>query len=359
MSRQDTWKSETIAIALGRGEHLAGAPLNVPIIPASNFRLGGKRRYTRDDGQPGWEALEEIAGALEGGHAVSFASGMAAVTAVFESSAWEAVVLPAHCYAGVRALARERQSNGRCKAVYVDTSDASAVFEACSRGALLWLESPSNPLLEVADLPQLIAGAHARGAKVAVDNTFATPLIQKPLSMGADYVVHSATKYLSGHSDVMLGILVVGDEQLLHQARLHRVHTGSIPGALEAYLAVRGIRTLPLRFAKAQANAAILAQRLRKHAAVERTRYPEFGAIISFDVRAGAQAADDACAAIALIVHATSLGGLETSMERRGNLPGEEHLPPGLIRLSVGCEDVDDLWNDLQQALDVAAERRG
>jgi cystathionine gamma-synthase len=226
------------------------------------------------------------------------------------------------------------------------------VLDAVTSGGLLWLESPTNPLLQVADLATLIQGGHARGAAVAVDNTFATPLLQSPLALGADFSIHSASKYISGHSDVTLGAVIVAGDERLEKLRHYRESNGAVPGALETYLALRGIRTLPLRLTKAQANAQVLARELATHPGVERVRYPGFGGMISFDVRGGAAQADGVCERVKLISHATSLGGVETSLERRQKYSGESYLPPGLIRMSVGCENAEDLWSDLREALD-------
>jgi cystathionine gamma-synthase len=185
---------------------------------------------------------------------------------------------------------------------------------------------------------------------VVVDNTFATPLLQRPLELGADIVVHSATKLIGGHSDLLLGAAVTADRGELALLREARGRNGATPGALECFLALRGARTLALRLRQAQSSAQLLVARLSDHAAVIRVRYPGFGTIVSFELK-DATAADRACRATRVIRHATSLGGIETSMERRSAHPGQEHIPPGLIRLSVGCEDLEDLWSDLDAAL--------
>ena len=203
----------------------------------------------------------------------------------------------------------------------------------------------------MADLPRLCKAARAAGARCVVDSTFATPLGQRPLEHGADVVLHSATKLSGGHSDLLLGALLTRDEGLLAQLRGARTLQGGTPGAMECFLALRGLRTLPLRYEAAQASARALAPRLQAHAAVERVRYPGSGAMVAFEVRGGAEAADAVCAAVKLVVHATSLGGVETTMERRGKYAGDAHVAPGLIRMSVGIEDVEDIWADLAQAL--------
>lgn len=185
---------------------------------------------------------------------------------------------------------------------------------------------------------------------MVVDNTFATPLLQRPLQLGADVVVHSATKLIGGHSDLLLGVAVTADASELELLREARGRNGATPGMLECFLALRGARTLPLRLRHAQTSAQELARRLNRHAAVTRVRYPGFGTIVSFELT-DAAAADRACRATRIIRHATSLGGIETSMERRSAQPGQQHIPPGLIRLSSGCEDLEDLWSDLDAAV--------
>jgi cystathionine gamma-synthase len=215
---------------------------------------------------------------------------------------------------------------------------------------MLWLESPTNPLLDIADLAAICAAPRGPGTRIVVDNTFATPLLQRPLELGADIVAHSATKLLGGHSDLLLGAAVSADTGELRQLRTARSLNGATPGMLECFLALRGSRTLALRLRQASASASALATRLAAHRAVDRVRYPGFGTIVSFEL-ADAAAADRACRATEIIRHATSLGGVETCMERRSVHPGQDHIPAGLIRLSTGCEDLEDLWRDLDAAL--------
>ena len=366
---------ETAVICAGRPSHTASEPLNVPIVLASNFHAGSteedRRAYSRTDATPGWEALETAVGQVEGGHAVAFSSGMAAIAAVLDLvPAGGRIVAPADCYFGVGELLAYARQQGRWAVDRVDLTDTASVQAAVAGADLLWLETPSNPLLEVADLPALCAAGRRAGAIVGVDNTFATPLLQQPLALGADVVVHSATKFIGGHSDLLSGITIAREHTLAGRLRHRRGMTGATPGALEAFLALRGLRTLALRLGRGQANAGELARRLDQHPAVTRVRYPGlpgdpghqtaaaqmtgFGAVLAFEV-ADAPAADRLCDNLHVIVHATSLGGVETTIERRSKLPGQEHVPPGLLRLSVGCEHIDDLWNDLNSALKQAS----
>ncbi len=371
---------ETAVICAGRPGHAASEPLNVPVVLASNFHAGttaapgteeDSRAYSRTDATPTWEALETAVGQVEGGHAVAFSSGMAAIAAVLDLlPAGSRIVAPADCYFGVGELLADGQEKGRWAVDRVDLTDTASVQAAVAGADLLWLETPSNPLLEVADLPALCAAGRHAGAIVGVDNTFATPLLQQPLALGADVVVHSATKFIGGHSDLLSGITIARDQALAGRLRHHRGMTGATPGALEAFLALRGLRTLALRLDRGQHNAGELARRLDQHPAVSRVRYPGlpgdpghqtaaaqmtgFGAVLAFEI-ADAPTADRLCHALRVIVHATSLGGVESTIERRSKLPGQEHVPPGLLRLSVGCEHIDDLWNDLDTALEHAS----
>jgi cystathionine gamma-synthase len=277
------------------------------------------------------------------------------------------VALPDDCYQGVAGFARAGQTRGRWTVHRVAVADTARWIEMCGEADLIWLESPSNPLLTVGDLDAICAAPRKHGAIVAVDNTFATPLNQRPLTLGADIAVQSVTKFIGGHSDLLGGVVTVRDPNLAPALRQSRELAGATPGTLEVFLAVRGVRTLALRLERAQGNAMTLAERLMRHPHVTLTRYPglpshpthdaarrqlkNFGTIISFDVRGDDAVADAVCAALQLIEHATSLGAVESTIERRASVPGQEHLPPTLLRLSVGIEAVEDLWADLDQAL--------
>jgi cystathionine gamma-synthase len=327
-----------------------GAPLNTPLIAASTFNLGSERIYSRNEATELWEDFEAMLGGLEGGSAVAFASGMAACAAVLGQLPTGAhLVLVDDCYQGVASIAEAGTSTHRWRVERLAASDP-AWLQRASEADMLWIESPSNPLLEVADLAAICAAPRRPGTRLVVDNTFATPLLQRPLKLGADIVIHSATKLIGGHSDLLLGAAVAADPSELELLRGMRQRNGATPGTLESFLALRGARTLALRLRLAQASAQQLAERLRAHTAVSRVRYPGFGTIVSFEL-ADASAADRACRATRIVRHATSLGGVETSMERRSIHPGQEHIPTGLIRLSVGCEHVEDLWSDLDAAL--------
>jgi cystathionine gamma-synthase len=344
----------TVAVKAGRPAHEPDNPLNTPITMASTYVAGGDLEYGRY-ANPTWTAFEEALGALEGGRCLAFASGLAAVAALLDLvGQGQTVVAPQHAYNGSILQMADLEARGRINALLVDVTDTDAVVKACEDAALVWLESPTNPALEVADLPPIIAAAHAAGAYVVVDNTFATPLLQQPLALGADIVVHSATKFLAGHSDVLLGAVATKNDELFDVLKKRRDMTGAVPGAFEAWLALRGLRTLHVRLDRAQHNAQELVRRLREHPSVAEVRYPGFGAIISVVVARGALAADLLTRSTSLWVHATSLGGVESTFERRRRWKSEPStIPDGLVRMSVGIEDVDDLWDDLAAALDL------
>jgi len=367
MTRDDSWHDDTWLVAGGRPD-APGQPLNTPIVPASNFDLGGDLLYARTDTTPTWTALETVVGGLEGAECVSFASGMAAVASVFAMvPVGSRVVVPADCYQATAGIAAAGEADGRWSVTRVDTDDTQGWVAAITDGAgLIWVESPSNPLLRVADLHTIVATARKDGSLFAVDNTFATALNQRPLDLGADLSVQSATKFIGGHSDLLAGVVTTRRADLVATLRRNRTLYGGTPGALESYLAVRGARTMALRLERGQQTAGVLAERLAEHRAVRRVRYPGlpddpghalaraqmvgFGSVLSFEL-AGLEEAAAACRNVRLIRHATSLGGVESTMEQRAVLDGQEHMPPGLIRLSVGIEHPDDLWTDLDGAL--------
>ena len=343
----------TVAVTAGRPPHDPDNPLNVPLTMASTYVAGGDVEYGRY-GNPTWTAFEDALGALEGGRCLAFSSGLAVVATVLELVGHgRKVVAPRHAYNGSVMQLADLEARGRITVELVDIEDTAAVVTACSDAALVWLESPTNPALEVADLAPVIAAGHEAGAYVVVDNTFATPLLQQPLALGADLVVHSATKFIAGHSDVLLGALATKDDELYDVLRKRRELTGAVPGTFEAWLALRGLRTLHVRLDRAQGNAQELVRRLGDHPAVGEVRYPGFGAIVSIVLAQGELAADLLTRKTTLWVHATSLGGVESTFERRRRWKSEPAtIPDALVRMSVGIEDVDDLWDDLAGALD-------
>jgi cystathionine gamma-synthase len=343
---------ETSAITAGRPEVAPDASLNPPIVFSSTYHAGGPIGYGRY-GNESWSALESAISELEGGQTLSFSSGMAAISAVFSILPIGAPVVASNQgYSGTMGLLNQHQASGRLEVRFVDITNTEEVIGAIKGAALLWLESPTNPCLDIADLAALISAAKKQNIGVGVDNTFATPLVQKPLSMGADIVMHSVTKFLAGHSDVVLGSLSTTDAALFKRLEESRRFNGAIPGPFEAWLALRGIRTFPVRFRAAEANAKTLVTRLQNHAKITKVRYPGFGAVISFEIDGNAENAEKVCESSRLIAHATSLGGVESLWERRRRWALESpSVPEQLIRLSVGCEHVDDIWQDIEQAL--------
>jgi len=361
---------ETIAVTSGRPPVNIDGPVNTPICLNSTFHAGGPIGYGRT-GNETWLSLETTISALEGGKTLAFSSGMAAASAVFELLPIGAKICVSNQgYSGVLAILQQYHSSGRLNVHFVNIANTIEAMASLVDASMIWIESPTNPNLDVAELPQLISNSKKLGVLVAVDNTFATPLIQQPLIMGADIVMHSATKYFSGHSDVLMGSLSTNDDNIFSRLSNVRLLHGAIPGPFEAWLVLRGIRTFPLRFQRSQDNAMEIATRLSTHPLVARVRYPGltthpqhdiaksfmkgFGAIVSFEIiEDDADVADRVCQSSRLIVYATSLGGVESLWERRRRWPAESNLvPDSLIRLSVGCEHVDDIWNDIKQSLD-------
>jgi cystathionine gamma-synthase len=355
-------------------ERTPGQPATPPLAPASIYVSQGIPRPGRGygrDGNPGWEALEQALGGLEDAEAVAFASGQAASMALMLALApgREQIVLPEDGYYGGRVLADRLRPYG-ARPVPVDLRDLAAVERALTAGpSVLWAETPTNPLLRVADLNRLGALAAAAGAPMVVDNTVATGLLQRPLEAGATASLYSLTKALSGHSDLILGAVVSRDAGLLADLRAWRSSGGGIPGPFEAWLALRGLKTLPLRIARQSASALAIAGHLAADPRVAAVHYPGiggqapelarrqmpdgFGPLLSFEVApGGAEAADKVVASSRLILPATSFGGVESTWERRARWPAEA-APAGLIRLSVGVEPAADLITDIDQALEV------
>jgi len=347
-------RPETSAVNAGRPDPAPDAPLNPPLFLSSTYHAGGPVGYGRYGNQT-WSALERAIAELEGGPTISFSSGMAAISAVFSILPVGAPVIASNeGYSGTMGLLKQLHTSGRLEVRLVDVTKNDEVIAAMKGAALVWLESPTNPSLDIADLPTLITAAKKQGIGVGVDNTFATPLTQLPLSMGADVSMHSVTKFLSGHSDVILGSLSTNDEALFKRLEEARRFNGSVPGPFEAWLALRGIRTFPIRFRAAESNAKELVKRLSAHPKITKVRYPGFGAVISFEVDAPIEDVQKVCETSRVITHATSLGGVESLWERRRRWAGESiTVPERLIRLSVGCEHIEDLWSDIDQALAV------
>ena len=363
--------TESKVVAAGRPAKQPDGALNPPIALNSTFHEGGPIGYGRY-GNETWSALEDAISTLEGGKTLLLSSGMAAISAVFSLLPEGSVVVAANNgYQGTTTLLKKLHESEKLKVRFVNLANTDETVAAIPGAQMLYLESPLNPLLEIIDLPKLIAAGKAAGCGVAVDNTLATPLLQNPLALGADIVIHSVTKYLSGHSDLILGSLSTNDSALYNRLEQSRRYVGAIAGPFEAWIALRGVRTFALRMQRSQENALELATRLSKDGRVAKVRYPGlptdayhqmaksfmkgFGAMISFDVNGTADQVDLMCNSSRLITNATSLGGVESIWERRRRWATESaSVPENLIRFSVGIENVDDLWADIEHAFTAA-----
>ncbi len=377
----DGWGLETRALHAGQEPDRETGAVTVPIYQTSTYAQDavGKNRgyeYSRT-GNPTRTALESCLAALEGArHGFAFASGMAAEDAVLRRlRPGDHLILGDDAYGGTyRLIARVLAPTG-IEFSTVDLTDLGAVAEAWrDETRLVWLESPTNPLLTVVDIGAVASIAHRGDALCVVDNTFATPYLQQPLALGADVVVHSTTKYLGGHSDVVGGFVAVDDDDLAQSLAFLQNAVGAVPGPLDCYLTLRGVRTLGVRMQRHCENAVAIVELLRSHPAVEKVLYPgladhpghdiavkqmqAFGGMVSFLVRGGEEAAIEVAGATELFTLAESLGAVESLIEHpavmtHASVAGSElAVDPALVRLSVGIETIDDLRADLARALD-------
>jgi cystathionine gamma-synthase len=375
-------KIETLAVHAGREPDTATGALREPIHLSTTFERQADgsyphgHNYTRTS-NPNRNALERAVAALEGGaEAVAFGSGSAATLAAFSLAApGGRIVCSADCYHGTAKQLRGLIAGFGISAEFVDTSDTTAVARVLSTPtSLLWVETPSNPLLKVSDISALSSLAHRSGALLACDNTFASPVLQRPFEFGADLVMHSTTKYLGGHSDVLGGVLVAREQGLaLQRLRDFQGTTGGVPSPFDCWLVLRSLATLPLRVRAQAANAIAIARFLEADRRVERVHYPGleghpghvlaarqmpdgFGSVVSFQVAGGSAQAMAVAARTELFTRATSLGGVESLIEHRASMEGpQSQTPQNLLRLSAGVENVSDLIADLDQALDAVA----
>jgi cystathionine gamma-synthase len=370
-------RPETLSVHTGNEPDPATGAVAPPIHLATTFRHGadGERiagyEYQRE-GNPTNDRLREALAALEGGEdAITFASGMAAMTTLLECLPnGSRVLIPDDCYTGLRMLCAEYLPERGIEAVAIDMSDLDAVRVACAvPTAMLWIETPSNPRMKICDLAALAEIGHAARAVVVADNTFATPLLQRPLTLGADVVMHSTTKYFGGHSDVLGGALVFAHKGELSTKVAHRVHiTGATLAPFSAWLTLRGCRSLGARMAMHCANARAVAEFLAAQPQIERVNYPglpshpghaiaekqmrDYGGMMSIELRGGREAALSLASKVRIFTNATSLGGCESLIEHRASVEGPNpRSPQNLLRISVGLEHVDDLIEDLRQAL--------
>ena len=373
-------KLETLVVHAGRGIEPGSHAVTPSITPATTFERAadggypGGHLYSRVS-NPNRSALEDSLAQLEGGGtALAFASGVAAIAGLLMALEPGAhVILPDDLYDGTRRLVDEILARWGLSAAYVDQTVSEAVRAAITPATrLIYLETPSNPRLRVSDIAALAALAHEAGALCAVDNTWATPILQRPLALGADAVIHSTTKYIGGHSDVLGGALVLRDgpdSPLAQRVRSVQVLAGAVPSPFDCWLLLRSLPTLPLRVRAQSAGAARIAAWLAEQPGVEAVHYPGlpshpghavaarqmtggFGGMLSFEVHGGAEPARAVANRCRLFIQATSLGGVESLIEHRQSVEGPNtRAPAGLLRLSVGLEHVDDLIADLAQAL--------
>ena len=368
---------ETLAVHAGHHVDPSTGAVMPPINLSSTFERNADGSYTsgyvysRSD-NPNRQALEEVLAALEGGTAaLTFASGMAAVQAVFMAlEAGAHVVIPDDVYFGTGALVADVFGRWGLTVTAVDMTDPANVAAAMRADTqLVWIESPSNPQLKIADIAAIAQIAHDGGARCAVDNTWPTPILQRPLALGADIVMHSTTKYLGGHSDLLGGAVIVRAQDAFYD-RMHRVQTvgGAVPSPFDCWLLARSIRSLPYRMRGHCANARAVATFLAGHPRIERVNYPglpdhpghdiaarqmsDFGGMLSIQVRGDAADALALTGRLRLFIRATSLGGVESLVEHRKSVEGPQSpTPDNLLRLSIGLEHPDDLIADLAQAL--------
>ncbi len=372
---------ETIAAQAAHQIDPATGAVAPPIYLSTTFERDADGEYSRGfvysrSDNPNRRALEQCLAMLEGGEesdavSAAFASGSAATAAVFQAlSPGDHVIAPDDCYHGTSRMLREIFAPWGLETSFVDMSDDEEVERSVRPNTrLIWVETPSNPLLKITDIARMASIADAAGAICACDNTWASPMLQRPLSLGAHLVVHSATKYLSGHEDVTGGAVVgSADSAFLQRVRLIQNLCGAVPSPFDCWLTLRGIRTLPARMPTHSANAGRLARFLQDHPRVAAVHYPglpdhpgheiaarqmsDFGGMLSFQVASGRDAAMEVAARVRLFVRATSLGGTQSLIEHRASIEGPDtKTPDDLLRVSVGLENVDDLVADLAQAL--------
>ena len=367
---ESNWREDTVAVQSGRPERIAGAPMSRAITLSSTYVHSANIGYGRD-GSETWGALEKALGDLDGGHAITFSSGLAAATAITTLiPKGGVVVMPNAAYYGVKQIFGALSEKGLISLRFVDGGNTEEVIKATDGAAVVWMESIANPTLVVADIPAIAAAAKKVGALSVVDATFATPLRQKPLELGADIVLQSATKFIGGHSDLLLGAVICKSSDHAAKISAYRHDFGSVPGSLESFLALRGLRTLAVRLDRSEANAIELAMRLKAHPKVKKVNYPSLegdsqnekakrvlpngcGAMVSFELDGKPEQVDQLLSGLKLITHATSLGGVESLIERRTRyaVEAEAGVPMTLCRFSVGIENVEDIWTDLEGAI--------
>lgn len=368
---------ETLAVHAGHSVDPSTGAITPPIQLSTTFERSEDGSYPQGHfysrtSNPNREALEECLSSLEGGTATAaFASGSAATMSIFQSlSPQDHVLAPKDAYHGTAKLLAEIFIPWGLVVTFVDMTDLDQVQEAIQPNTkLIWTETPSNPLLKITDIAEVANLAHSIGARCVCDNTWATPVLQRPLEQGADLVLHATTKYLGGHSDVLGGAIISNvEDDFFQKIRTIQQTGGAVPSPFDCWLTLRGIRTLPYRMRAHSEHALQIAQFLARHDAVEKVYYPGlkqhpghdlatqqmklFGGMLSFQVAGGKDQAMEVCRKVKLFTRATSLGGTESLIEHRASMEGPKtQTPDNLLRASIGLEHIDDLLEDLRQAL--------
>lgn len=371
---------ETKAIHAGRSVVRTTSAVTMPIHLSTTFERAEDGTYPNEfiysrENNPNRQALEHCLTSLEDGHdCVTFASGMAAISSVIEALPADKprrVIMPNDMYYGIRSLLSDTDIGINFDIDVVDMTDLNQVEKVVKKAptGLVWIETPSNPLVKVTDIAAIAGIVQQAGAYTVVDNTWATPILQRPLSLGVDFSIHAATKYIGGHSDLMIGAVIAkSDSQMLANLRAWQHAKGAVPSPFDCWLALRGVQSLAPRMATHCSNAAAIADFLNQHPKVEAVHYPgladdpgyaiaarqmdSFGGMLSFQVKGGEREAMTVAAKVQLLIRATSLGGTHSLIEHRASVEGSTTTaPPNLLRLSIGLEHVDDLKEDLAQAL--------
>ena len=371
-------KIETLAVHAGLHTDATTGAVTPPIHLSTTFERAADGSFPHGfiysrDANPNRNQLEECLASLEGGAAaVAYSSGSAATAAVFQTlSPGQHVIAPYDAYYGTVKILRDHFERWGLEHTLVDTTDLAALRAAVRENtALIWLETPSNPLINVSDIAAVAEIAHEAGARVACDNTWCTPVLQRPLELGADFVIYSTTKYLGGHSDVIGGVVITrASDETAEKLRAVQKDLGAVPAPFDCWLVMRGVRTLPYRMRAHSANAHAVAEFLAGHDAVEAVHYPglptdrghgiakrqmaAFGGMLSFEVAGGRAEALRVTGGVQLFTRATSLGGPESLIEHRASVEGPHtRAPEGLLRCSIGLEHADDLIADLHAALE-------
>ena len=378
MKKDKTYRFETLAVHAGHGVDPATGAVVDPIHLSTTFEREADGTYPRGylysrNGNPNRNGLETALAALEGGEAcATFGSGLAAVTAIFQGlQPGDHVLAPLDIYHGTANVLKHLFAKWQVSASFVDMTQLDVVAAALQPNTrIVWIETPSNPLLQCVDIAALADMAHQAGARAIADNTFASPVLQRPLALGCDMVMHATTKYLGGRSDVLGGAVVSKlNDDAFAQVRTAQLFGGGVPSPFDCWLVMRSLPTLPYRIQAHCANAMKVAQFLANHPKVSKVHYPGlennafhalakkqmsgFGGMLSFEAKAGKEAAMAVAQHVEVFTRATSLGGVESLIEHRASIEGpDSKTPQGLLRVSVGLEHADDLIDDLSQALD-------